>query len=110
MRLVILIVVVVPLLHGCVLFSKTEVVHPNAVERPVLFESQDAEDVFREAVRKQSGEVDRTQVGSDLLTVYDGKKQLSEAARFNRAVSACDINHDGSITLAEAVRFAERVK
>lgn len=101
-------VAVVPLLHGCVLFSNTEVVRPNEVERAVTFESKDAEDVFREAVRKHPSEVDRTQVGNEWFSLYESTRQWSDAARFNRTVAGCDRNGDRVITFAEVVRYSER--
>ena len=98
-----------PTFIGCTMFSKTEIARENEVERAVKFETRDAEDVFREAVKKHHVELSRTEVGGPILTLYESSKVLSEPACFNDAVIHCDTNRDGAITLREAAEF-DRVK
>lgn len=100
----------VPLLAGCQMFSETVVVRPGEAERDVAFESPDAEDVFRDAVKRLDPRVSEKGFGNEWLTVYSHTEVRTDAAQFNRAVTGCDRNHDGTISYAEAAAFAERVK
>ena len=100
----------VPLLAGCQMFSETVVVRPGEAEREVVFESPDAEDVFRDAVKRLDGRVSETRVGDEWFSLYSRTEVRTDAAQFNRAVAGCDRNHDGTISYAEAAAFAERMK
>jgi hypothetical protein len=102
----------VPLLAlaGCQMFSDTVVVRPGEVEREVAFESPDAEDVFRDAVKRLDRRVSERGFGNEWLTMYSHTEVRTDAAQFNLAAARCDRNHDGAISYAEAAAFAERVK
>ncbi len=100
----------VPLLAGCQMFSETTVVRPGEVERDVAFESPDAEDVFRDAVKRLDPRVRERGIGNEWLTVYSHTEVRTDAAQFNRAAAGCDRNHDGTISYAEAAAFAEGVR
>lgn len=91
---------------GLTLLSKKVVVRTDEPPRSVWFESPEAADVFHRALRRGA---DTDPDGADgrlpLLAPFSRNRVLSEAARFNDAVDACDADGDGIITLAEAQAF-----
>jgi hypothetical protein len=98
----------VPFLSGCItLFSKTEVVRDSETKQPVSFDSPEARDVFESALKERQGVVSATYVGGPFVTLYSRAKVLSEAAKFNDCMRACDQNRDGVITETEARTFAQ---
>ncbi|QEL20984.1 hypothetical protein [Limnoglobus roseus] len=94
------------LLPGCItLFSKTEVVRDGEARRPVKFECQEAADKFVAAAKSRDHEIGSTYVGVPFVTLYNKDTKLSEVAAWNDAVSRCDTDQDGLITLVEAAVF-----
>ena len=101
-------VLALPFLSGCItLFSKTEVVRQSETKQPVTFDSPEAQGVFESALKERQGVVNATYMGGPFVTVYSRAKVLSEAAKFNDCVRACDSNRDGVITEFEARTFAQ---
>jgi hypothetical protein len=100
-----------PFASGCItLFSKTEVVRGGEALRPVSFETEEAGRVFHDAVKDGHGYVGGTHLGVPFVTFFRKSKVLSEPAKFNDAVTRCDTNQDGVITLVEARVFASRTE
>ena len=98
-----------PFLSGCItLFSKTEVVRESETQQPVSFDSPEARDVFETVLKERQGVVSATYLGGPFVTLYSRAKVLSEAAKFNDCVRACDSDRDGVITEVEARTFAQR--
>lgn len=94
------------LLPGCItLFSKTEVVRSGESRRPVKFESQEAADKFHTGLKSLDRGAGGAYVGVPFVTLYNKDSKLSEAAIWNDAVSRCDTDQDGVITLVEATVF-----
>jgi hypothetical protein len=92
---------------GCLtLFSKVDVVRSEELRKPIAFESPEAAEKFTSACKKCDPEISSTQFAVPFVTLYNRHKKLSESAQFNDAVSRCDTDQNGIITLCEAEIFA----
>ncbi|MCA9618380.1 MAG: hypothetical protein KC731_05145 [Myxococcales bacterium] len=91
------IVVALVALAGC--SKQSRVLNPKVQETPMLFESAQASETFRDALqdRYESGEAD--------VTALRGR--LSRNAFFNREVMLADMDGDGIISDREAVHYAQ---
>jgi hypothetical protein len=86
----------------------------DAERTKVEFENDAAARIFYEALSHENcneGQREST-TKFEIPVVFEYKHHVTTGpnAMFNRAVELCDINHDGTITEAEARAFAARKK
>ncbi|MCD6050147.1 MAG: hypothetical protein K0Q55_1550 [Verrucomicrobia bacterium] len=100
---------VVLLMAGCI--SHHETVYRDVERRPVEFENDVAARIFYETVMRSRNAGERTEVRTDvsLPVVFDHKKRVVSGPNvaFNEAVTMCDTNKDGRVTVQEARIYAE---
>jgi hypothetical protein len=93
---------------GCItLFSKTDVVRTDEPRRAVRFECEESAEKFHTACKGHGRDAGGSYVGVPFVTVFSRTRRLSEVAVWNDAVSKCDTDQDGTITLAEATLYSK---
>jgi hypothetical protein len=98
---------------GCALvFERNEQVRAQEPRNCVRFESATAADLFQTAYmeRLKHREPSRSSsFGIIFVTWMTWTSTVAEAAFYNDEAAACDINHDGFISEAEAAAYHRRV-
>jgi hypothetical protein len=87
------------------LYCKHEVVRGEERRVPVHFETAKAAEVFEEHLRNQESCVGASAFCVPFVTLYASHKELSTNARFNDAVQACDVDHNGILTEQEVFAY-----
>ena len=95
------------LLTGCVHHHET--VYEDAPRSVIKFENDKAARIFYEAValgKRPERQLRKTEVNVPIVFGHERRVVEGPNTSFNRAVSQCDTNRDGTITLQEAEIFA----
>ncbi len=97
------------LMVGCI--SHQQTVYRDVERRPVEFENDAAARIFYDTVMRSRNSGERTEVRTDvsLPVVFAHRKRVVTGpnAAFNEAVTMCDTNKDGRVTVQEARIYAE---
>ena len=98
---------------GCALvFERNEQLRAQEPRNCVRFESETAASLFQTAYAERLKHRDPTKAASFgiiFVTWMSWTTTLAEAAFYNDEVAACDLNHDGLISEAEATVYHHRV-
>lgn len=98
-------------LAGCITHKVTVV--RDTPRTSVQFENDDAARIFYEALSRMPERGHQKESTTDIRipVVFEYQRHVVTGpnAAFNAAVSQCDANHDGKITVQEAQAFAEQV-
>jgi hypothetical protein len=98
---------------GCaVVFERNELLRAQEPRQCVRFESEKAAELFQTAFAyrlQHQSPTNSSNFGIFLVTWMSWTTTVAEAAFYNDEAAACDLNHDGLITEAEAVAYHHRV-
>ncbi len=103
-------VLAISLFGGCLSFyTSKKIVGEDEERAKILFENEVAANLLYASLKKQSPTIVKsTQLGVPFVTFYSSSKVLSETMMYNKAVEACDLNGDKTITEKEATQYYSR--
>jgi hypothetical protein len=96
---------------GCVVYEKRELLRTDEPKRLARFESDAAASLFDFGFARRLKNQDQAQSETVciLLAKWTWTAAVAEAAYYNDEIVACDTNHDGVISEAEALAYHRRI-
>jgi hypothetical protein len=99
---------------GCLfVYNGDKVIRKNEVKRSVQFESEEASRIFYEKFKAnlcscQNRDSSHESVVIPFIMATNTNTKLSEAGCYNDALTACDIDSNNTITMAEVQFYSQR--